>query len=524
LLPCKRFEGGLYESIPIYEQLIPAPTMIHTTELICSKCRAKSRLEAHYSPCRKCGGQLLLYSDLDAISKKVTKRTFEHRAWGVWRYRELLPDIEQRKIVSLGEGGTALLKCARLAQTLGIRSVLIKDETTNPTGSFIDRGMTVEISRANELGFRTLGCQADSGNFAASASAYAARAGLNCAIHWLRRRVEEIDLGKLYQMIAYGGNIVVDSNPVTDQESNDAVEKSYRLTPSDPFFAEGEKTAAYEICEQLGWRTPDRIMVPMGHGENLSMIWRGINELRKVGLINKEHVSMSGVQLEGYSGIVDKLQGRKVADVSLGKAKTVAVELAMKQPTHGYLAIRSIRESGGEGVKVKDAEVFGAIALLARTEGIFAEPAAAATIAGLKKLVDDGRANRNEEIVCVITGAGLKDPNTARRFITKVKQVDRILSQIESRRFTTRVGGTKLKMLKIISEKETYGYEIWSKLKERGGLDLDISSVYQHLSELERVGLIRRSRAERVLGKPERNYYSITDRGKALSTSPEATD
>jgi threonine synthase len=498
--------------------------MLHTAELICTKCRAKYRLEVDYRPCRKCGGQLLLYSDLDVISKKVTKRIFDHRGWGVWRYRELLPDIEKRKIVSLGEGGTALLKCERLAQTLGLRSILIKDETTNPTGSFLDRGMTVEISRANELGLKTLSCQADSGNFAASASAYAARAGLNCAIHSLRQRIEEINLGKLYQIIAYGGNIVVESHPITNEEPNNVVERSYTLTPSNPFFAEGEKTAGYEICEQLGWRTPDRIIVPMGHGENLSMIWRGINELRMVGLVNKQHVSMTGVQLEGYSGIVDELQGRKVADMSLGKAKTVAVELAMKKPTHGYLAIRSIKDSRGEGVRVNDAEVLDAMALLARTEGIFAEPAAAATIAGLKKLADQGRVDRNEEIVCVITGAGLKDPYTARKFITKVKQVDRILSQIESRRFTTRLGGTKLKMLKIITEKETYGYEIWSKLKQRQRLDLDISSVYQHLSELEKVGLIRRSKVERVLGKPERNYYSITDRGKALTTSAEGTD
>jgi threonine synthase len=474
-----------------------------------------------FSPCRKCGGQLLLYLDLDGISKKVTKRIFEHRGWGVWRYRELLPDIEERKIVSLGEGGTALLKCERLAQTLGLRGVLIKDETTNPTGSFLDRGMTVEISRANELDFRKVDCDADSGNFAASASAYAARAGLNCAIHSIRQRIEEIDVGKLYQVIAYGGSIVVESRSMTNQGSDDIVEKSYMLAPSDPFFAEGEKTTAYEICEQLGWRTPDRIIVPMGHGENLSMIWRGIKELRKVGLINQQHVSMTGVQLEGYSGIVDELQGRKVADMSLGRAKTVAVELAMKKPTHGYLAIRSIKDSKGEGVKVKDAEVFDAIALLARTEGIFAEPAAAATIAGLKGLVDQGRVDRTEEIVCVITGAGLKDPNTARKFIAKVKQVDRILSQIESRRFTTRVGGTKLKMLKIIAEKETYGYEIWSKLKKTQGLELDISSVYQHLSELEKVGLIRRSKVERVLGKPERNYYSVTDRGRALTTSAD---
>jgi threonine synthase len=499
------------------------PTLIHATNLICPRCRTKYELEVDYVPCKRCGGQLVLEPDLDAISKKVTKAVIAHRAWGVWRYRELLPDIAERKIVSIGEGGTALLRCERLAQTLGLRILFVKDETTNPTGSFLDRGMTVEISRANELDFRMVSCQADSGNFAASASAYAARAGLNCAVHSPRERIEKINLGKLYQIIAYGGDIVIESHSIR-QAPNIVGERSYKLSPSNPFFAEGEKTAAYEICEQLGWRTPDRIIVPMGHGEHLSMIWRGINELRRVGLVNEQHVSMTGVQLEGYSGIVDELQGKKAADMSHGRAKTIAVELAMKTPTHGYLAIRSIRDSGGEGIKVRDTEVLDAMTLLARTEGIFAEPAAAATIAGLKKLVDQGRVDRNEEIVCVVTGAGLKDPYTARRFIAKVKQVDKILSKLESRRFTTRLGRTKLEMLKIIAEKETYGYELWATLKQRLAWDLDISSVYQHLSELERVGLIMRSRVASVLGKPERYYYSATDRGKALVTSAERTD
>jgi threonine synthase len=494
--------------------------MSATSELVCSKCRAKYSLEAHYTACGKCGGQLLLNLDFLAISKKVTKSDFERRGWSVWRYREFLPEIEEQKIVSLGEGGTALLKCERLAETLRLRSLLIKDETTNPTGSFLDRGMTLVISKASELGFRTVSCQAGSGNFAASASAYAARAGLNCAIHSLRQRIEEINLGKLYQIIAYGGNIVIET---TDQELSDFGKRSYALSPSNPYFAEGEKTITYEICEQLGWRTPDRIVVPMGHGQHLSMIWRGINELRKVGLIKEQDVAMTGVQLEGYSAIVDELQGKKVGDMSLGRAKTVAVELAMKKPTHGYLAIRSIRDSRGEGVKVKDAEVLDAMALLARTEGIFAEPAAASTIAGLKKLIDQGRVDRDEEIVCVITGAGLKDPHTARRFIAKVKQVDKILTQNESRRFTTRLGRTKLEILRIIAEKQTYGYEVWGALKRRLGWDLDISSVYQHLSELEKTGLIRRSKVESVLGKPERFYYSTTDRGKALITA-ERTD
>jgi DNA-binding HxlR family transcriptional regulator len=142
----------------------------------------------------------------------------------------------------------------------------------------------------------------------------------------------------------------------------------------------------------------------------------------------------------------------------------------------------------------------------------------------LKKLIDLGHVEKSEEVVCVITGAGLKDPSTARNFIRKVRVVDRILSQIESRRFTTRLGRTKLEVLKVISTKETYGYEIWRTLGQRLGVNVDISSVYQHLSELEKVGLVKRTRIESVLGKPERFYYHLTNRGKAVIRSYRAEE
>jgi len=334
-----------------------------------------------------------------------------------------------------------------------------------------------------------------------------------------RERIEKLNLGKLYQIIAYGGNLVTDDEPAEDHEPAILNDRLYALSSSNPYFAEGEKTAAYEICEQLEWHTPDRIIVPMGHGEHLFMIWKGIKELGKVGLIRGQDVTMTGVQIEGYAAIVDQLHGGKAAEAPADKARTVATDLAMKKPTHEYLAIRSIRESKGEGVKVGDAEVLDALALLARTEGIFAEPAAASTIAGLKKLIDQGHVGRSEEIVCMITGAGLKDPSTARRFIRKVRAIDRIVSQIESRRFTTRLGRTKLEILKAISTRETYGYEIWRTLGQRSGMHMDISSVYQHLSELEKVGLAKRTKVEKVLGKPERYYYHLTDRGKAVVRS-----
>ncbi|MEM3596368.1 MAG: helix-turn-helix transcriptional regulator, partial [Candidatus Bathyarchaeia archaeon] len=145
--------------------------------------------------------------------------------------------------------------------------------------------------------------------------------------------------------------------------------------------------------------------------------------------------------------------------------------------------------------------------------------AAASTIAGLRRLIDQGEVDRSEEVVCVVTGSGLKDPSTARRFVRRMKTIDAIVSQIESRKFTTRLGRTKIRILNIIGGRETYGYEIWSVLNERFKVGIDISSVYQHLSDLERGGLIRRTRIESVMGKPERQYYSLTDRGRNILKS-----
>jgi threonine synthase len=505
-------EKKIYEHIPIYGKIM----VYNPNEMICGRCGKQYSLEDNYRSCLKCNGPLLLDKKLEEISGKITKNTFNNRARGVWRYLELLPKINRNKIVSLGEGGTALLKCERLAQNLGLRRLLVKDETTNPTGSFLDRGMTIDISKANELGLKSLRCLSVSGNFAASASAYASRAGFSCTIQLSKETIGKLNLGKLYQIIAYGGNLHIEKQKDYDAPN---LEKSYILSSSNPYFAEGEKTSAYEICEQLQWRSPDRIIVPMGHGENISMIWRGIKELGDLDLIPNHNVMMTGVQIEGHASLVDRLQKERVEKISAEKIKTIATDLVMKDPSHGDLAIRSIRESKGSGVQVNDSEILDALSLLARTEGIFAEPAAASTIAGLKKLIDLGQVDKDEEIVCIVTGAGLKDPTTARKFIKKVKTLNGIISQIESKYITTRLGRTKFEILKIISSNETYGYEVWRNLKQRLGVEFDISSIYQHLAELENAGLIRRTKIESVLGKPKRYYYSLTDRGVATTKS-----
>lgn len=474
--------------------------------LVCPNCGKRIEVvERSLSRCPSCGGVVLITYDLQKIKEKLTKENLSKRRPGVWKYAELLPQVREENLVSLGEGGTFLHECRKLHKKIGLRALYLKNETTNPTGSFLDRGTTVEVSWVKEAGVGAISCVTSSGNFAASVAAYSARGGIECNILIPLERVGELNLGKLYQVIAYGANVAVKDEPKPGEP------RGFKVAPEDPFFAEGEKTTGYEICEQLGWSAPDRIVVPMGHGEHLSMIWKGINELFELGLITSKDVRMVGVQALGFAPIVDELQGKRSRLPE--RPRTIALDIAMAEPAYAKLAIRSIRDSKGAAVKVSDEEMLEAMGMLAEMEGVFAEPSAASTVAGVKKLVDEGAIDRSETVVCVITGAGLKDPATARKLVEKARELNKIIARIESKRFTRRIGETKFKLLKIVS-KGSYGYEAWKTLRDMG-VRVDISSVYQHLSELEAMGLVKRSRVERVLGKP-RCYYSLTARGEKI--------
>lgn len=474
--------------------------------ITCSNCgRSMETVERGLSECPSCGGVALITYDLQKVQEKLTRENLSKRRPGVWKYAELLPQVREENVVSLGEGGTFLHECRKLPKKIGLRALYLKNETTNPTGSFLDRGTTVEISWVKEAGVGAISCVTSSGNFAASMAAYSARGGLECNILIPLERVGELNLGKLYQVIAYGANVAVKDEPKLGEP------RGFKVAPEDPFFAEGEKTTGYEICEQLGWSLPDRIVVPMGHGEHLSMIWKGINELFELGLVSGKDVRMIGVQALGFAPIVDELQckGSRLPE----RPRTIALDIAMAEPAYAKLAVRSIRESKGAAVKVSDEEMLEAMGMLAKMEGVFAEPSAASTVAGVRKLIDEGAIDRSETVVCVITGAGLKDPATARRLVEKARELNKLIVGIESKRFTRRIGETKFKLLKIVS-KGSYGYEAWKNLREMG-VRVDISSVYQHLSGLEAMGLVKRSRVEKVLGKP-RCYYSLTARGEKI--------
>ena len=480
------------------------------TSLQCPRCGfAHENLYA--VRCPKCQSALLFEYDYERVKEVFTSGEFKARTPGVWKYRELLPITSEGDIVSLGEGGTFMHDCPRLAREIGIRKLLLKDETTNPTGSFVDRGMTVEASKAKQLGSRIITCGAK-GNLGASAAAYAAKAGAKCRLFL----PEILDTGKLYQMIAYGAEL----EPVRDYEDalhrTKASSNEYIVSPASPFFLEGEKTTSLEICEQLDWTLPGRIVVPVGNGGHLAMIWKALNDLRKAKLVGDESVRMTCVQPQGAAPIVHAFNSSKTDVAPEVSVKTFAPDIAVPAPLHGFIALKALGESKGSAISVTDREILKAASLLAHTEGIFAEPAAAAAIAGLAKAVRSGKIDRDEEVVCVITGAGLKDPNAVKQHIDRSKMLDRLLRRAEPREFTLEVGGTKLSILQLLGKSPAHGYGIWKALANELGVSVKLPSVYQHLTELEGSNLISRVRPKASVSKREIFQYQLTEKGREI--------
>jgi len=486
--------------------------------LRCTKCNRTYSIAQPCVLCKTCGGTLAVKYDYESIDPSALRN--EGRPPGVWGFWELLPLNDKANIVSLGEGNTFLHECGRLAEQTGLRKLFAKDESTNPTGAFIDRGTTVAVSKAKEFGYHSVHCRTK-GNLGASLAAYSAKAGFTCKV----LIPGKVDLGKFYQMVAYGVHIELSRRGAEDEyeeaasllKGDDA--ESYPVTSNDPFLLEGEKTTGYEICQQLGWSSPDWVVVPMGSGSHLAMIWKGVKELESIGMIDGRRLKVAGVQAEGCAPIVEAF-ARGTDRIRPAKAtRTIAVDMAVRNPRHGYLALQALRESKGVGVTVSDPEIIEAMKILAKAEGIFAEPAAASTIAGIRLLVDSGRVDRTESVVCVVTGMGLKDPSSARKLVGRTQQAKKTVQKIEGLSVMDRMGKTKLRILQTLSGRELHGYGVWRAL-ERLNIELDISSVYQHLVELEAAEFVRKTKMQSIGGKPERRYYRLTAKGEDILRSP----
>ncbi len=485
--------------------------MSHLSHIRCSACNKKQDSSQYETRCTSCGSVLQIEYNLEQVKDTLSRRKLKKRQPTIWKYHEILPVQSPADIISLGEGGTYLHKCDGLAEKLGLDELYLKDETTNPTGSFIDRGTAVEVTLAKNRGLESV-CCGSTGNLAVSLVAYAARARLMS--HVFIGQKGRVDSGKLYQILAYAAHVEIVSNQ--EEAVSRALqhgEESHLVMSNNPHFLEGVKTTSLEICEQLDWETPDWVMTPMGNGGHLSMTWKGLVEMEKLDLISDLETRLCGAQAKGCSPIVDAYESGSDSIVPSKKVSTVAYDIGIKNPTCGHMALDALNESNGLAVAVSDREILEAVKNLARLEGVFAEPASATTIAALGKLIDDNQVERDERVVCVITGMGLKYPEVARDFVKGKGAVEQYLSHIEGRRFTTKLGQTKIQILQILSRGESYGYAIWKSLVDEYGMQIKIPSIYQHISELKNSGLIVKTRSEKTYRKTTRNFYALTERG-----------
>jgi threonine synthase len=347
----------------------------------------------------------------DLIGKTISREKIAARPRNLWRYRELLP-IRREPRVGLYSGFTPLVRAERLAEALGVEELYLKDDSVNhPTFSYKDRVVSVAISKALEFGYDTVSC-ASTGNLANSVAAHAAQAGLDCYVFI----PEGLEQGKIIGSAIYGPRTVAIRGNYDDvnrlcSEIADKYRWAFVNVNLRPYYAEGAKTHGYEIAEQLGWKLPRHIVVACAGGTILPKLAKAFDELRRLGLVPDESCKIYAAQATGCAPMIDAL--RKGADViNPVKPDTIASSIAIGDPADGYYVIQAIKESGGWGESVADDEIFDGIKLLARTEGIFTEPAGGVEVAVTRKLIEQGRIPRDESIVISITGSGYKTLET----------------------------------------------------------------------------------------------------------------
>ncbi|WP_075050660.1 threonine synthase [Ignicoccus islandicus] len=378
-------------------------------KLRCPKCHRTFEPSEKLFICPYCN------QPLEVIYEPDEKPSFDEirrrsRIYGIWRFKEFLP-IKTSNPITMGEGSTPLVRVEKLEKLIGVRRVYVKFEGANPTGSFKDRGMSLAITLARESGSKAV-VAASTGNTAASAAAYASRASLLTFLLLPRGKVA---LGKMAQSILHGAIIVeIEGN------FDDALETARRLAQREEFYPlnsfnpwrlEGQKTLAYEVFEEIG--VPDHVVVPVGNAGNISAIWKGFKELKNWGY-SDTLPRMAGIQAEGSSPIASAFKLGLDAPLFTENPETLATAIRIGKPVNWFKAWKAVTESSGTFEVVSDSDIIRAQRLLAREEGIAAEPAGAASIAGAIKLAQNGYFNGDETVVCVVTGHGLKDPDSVK--------------------------------------------------------------------------------------------------------------
>ena len=372
--------------------------------LQCRECKKEYDPTFKYI-CDECFGPLDVHYDFPSITKDV----FASREQTYWRYFELLPIIDKSNIVSINAGMTPLVRAEKLGKKIGLNNLYIKNDSVNPTFSFKDRPAGVAISKAKEFGLSSVGC-ASTGNLASATAAHAAKADFPCYIF----APSDIEHAKIAQALSYGANYIAvdgtydDANRIAAQIGDSKGVGIVNINMRS-YYVEGSKTLAYEVAEQLDWKVPDQLIVPTGSGAMLNAICKGFEELETVSLIDKvSKMHMNCAQPHGCAPIVNAFKNNSDDVIPVENPDTVAKSLAIGDPGDGRYVLKRLKQYNGIAQESNNKETLDAILLLARTEGIFTEPAGGVSVAVLKKMVEDGQIDKDETTVCYVTGNGLK--------------------------------------------------------------------------------------------------------------------
>lgn len=380
--------------------------MSYVNGLKCRECDRKYQKEPIHV-CEFCFGPLEVIYDYDGIKNALSRKVIEGRQKNMWRYRELIP-IDGEPKVGRDVGFTPLVRAKNLGNALGVDNLYIKnDSVSHPTLSFKDRVVATAITKAMEFGYDTVAC-ASTGNLANSVAALSAEGGIKSYIFI----PADLESSKILGTLIYGTNLIgVKGNYDDVNRLCSEIAANYRWAFVNitirPYYGDGSKTFGYEIAEQLGWRAPDNVIVPVAGSSLITKIWKAFKEFEMLGLIGKVNTKVFAAQANGCSPVTSAIkEGRNF--IKPVKPNTIAKSIAIGNPADGYYGIKTVNESGGYGEDVTDEELIEGIKLLAKTEGIFTETAGGVTVAVTKKLIEQGRIKKNELTVVSITGNGLK--------------------------------------------------------------------------------------------------------------------
>ncbi|VVB66590.1 Threonine synthase [Candidatus Gugararchaeum adminiculabundum] len=394
-------------------------------ELKCIHCKASFTEDQTYCRCLKCGGALDVVYDYEQVSERLNQQTLRSAPISALKYLAFYPILNYKKIVSLDEGGTPLYSSKTLSDEFGF-DLKIKNEGMNPTGAFKDRGSMVELTKAVENSAKVI-TVASTGNMAASVSAYSSKVNLPCYVFV----PEGTALGKLAQTLSYGARVLQIKGTYSDASRiTEVISKKYdyRLTGDYAFRVEGQKSTAFEIAEQLGWKFPDWVIVPIGCGTHLAGIWKGFKEFRDLGIVSGKLPHLVGVQADGCPPVVtafnNPLKTAKITPIE--KPDTIATAIAAGDPLDGDKALTALRESNGLALSVSDGDMLEAQQLIGKSDSIFAEPSAAASIAAIHKL----KGKLTGTVVAILTGNGLKDPRAALSGLTYPPAVEPVEAEV----------------------------------------------------------------------------------------------